>query len=529
MRPRRHVQWLLSSVVVVLMAGCSARFKEQYYVGVYDLAEDGQARPTQFYRFRIEGDAPLFSKTRYEAGWYDAGAVERLFGEIRNERVVKAGQPQQQHDTITSIPIVFVDGTASADKDLKASSASVAAENAQTIKCENIKAVLADRVRIDIGARMIEFSGPITVVLDVSLSNLSGAVTPTTAGEAKLTVSAADQVILSGGAIQLLTGEVKLQNTEWSGQFDELVSEDAFHHLDVKSGTFAISGGQVTRTAGGLRVANARVVASAKSDASMKLATKRGWRLELRQATAKLTDARVTLPDGHYVVHLPEGADFNMLDPEDDNHRRVEAQKEFENAGVQFKAPVASGIERSGIGGAVQEQVTFLTAGTLSVSGGAYSLTTAAAVVEAESKGKRVVLSDAANRSFVHFGPEGVARAVRDDERFVVVMSANPRALINRIRALVNSETARAVVGNAIFAPKLIADTHKISHAGDALAMMKDLAQDFATDVSSEPFTSSTELEVVRDLVASIRSRTIASSDDMISSLGLGAMASPAE
>lgn len=76
---------------VALTSGCSASFSEKYYVGVFEGPGDGseEMRATQFYRFTLSGWSSLFSNTRYEAGWYDADVVERLFGEIRDMPTAK--------------------------------------------------------------------------------------------------------------------------------------------------------------------------------------------------------------------------------------------------------------------------------------------------------------------------------------------------------------------------------------------------------------------------------------------------------
>lgn len=85
-RPRwpSSVSWLLVCCVA-LLASCSTRFQEKYYVGVFERGTSADAEqdgPTQFYRFRLDGWATLFSKTRYEAGWYDASVdhATRQFG-----------------------------------------------------------------------------------------------------------------------------------------------------------------------------------------------------------------------------------------------------------------------------------------------------------------------------------------------------------------------------------------------------------------------------------------------------------------
>lgn len=61
----------------VALTGCNAHFKETYYVGVYE-KRDGRRELAQFYRFRLKGNAFL-SDSRFEAGWFDAVAAERLF------------------------------------------------------------------------------------------------------------------------------------------------------------------------------------------------------------------------------------------------------------------------------------------------------------------------------------------------------------------------------------------------------------------------------------------------------------------
>lgn len=78
---------------LALLAGC-AKFDEYYYVGTIE-----DHHPTQFYRFHLHGSSSL-SKTRYEAGWYDASVVERLFGEIKppdeNSPTTKPAQTKPQ-------------------------------------------------------------------------------------------------------------------------------------------------------------------------------------------------------------------------------------------------------------------------------------------------------------------------------------------------------------------------------------------------------------------------------------------------
>lgn len=86
--------WVAGWTVVLLLGlgGCSTTFSESYYVGVMEgtsggLQEttDDQYPPLQLYRFDLAGSSSLGCKTRFESGFFDAGAVDTLFGEISDK------------------------------------------------------------------------------------------------------------------------------------------------------------------------------------------------------------------------------------------------------------------------------------------------------------------------------------------------------------------------------------------------------------------------------------------------------------
>src|ERR1700728_1672817 len=84
---------LAAALVFLSLAACT-NFSEVYYVGAFDPTSQpsamqagaatqpsGYPLPTQFYRYHISGYS-LWSNTRFEAGLYDAKAVDTLFGDV---------------------------------------------------------------------------------------------------------------------------------------------------------------------------------------------------------------------------------------------------------------------------------------------------------------------------------------------------------------------------------------------------------------------------------------------------------------
>ncbi|MGD8452374.1 MAG: hypothetical protein PVJ57_11195 [Phycisphaerae bacterium] len=109
--------WKLTVAMLSLagLLGCSTAFHERYYVGVYERdatkGSESEGGPAQFYRYTIDGATSLFNKTRYEAGWYDAAVVDKLFGEVRpGSAKVASRQTAGTAPLITDIPLLFAGG-----------------------------------------------------------------------------------------------------------------------------------------------------------------------------------------------------------------------------------------------------------------------------------------------------------------------------------------------------------------------------------------------------------------------------------
>lgn len=78
---RTWVVTVLIALMTMLLGGCVAALKEQYYLA----AHDPDTQSTNYFRITIKGDASL-SSVKFSVGFYDRNAVERLFGETALER-----------------------------------------------------------------------------------------------------------------------------------------------------------------------------------------------------------------------------------------------------------------------------------------------------------------------------------------------------------------------------------------------------------------------------------------------------------
>ncbi|MCZ6652093.1 MAG: hypothetical protein O7D91_03605 [Planctomycetota bacterium] len=532
---------------VVLLASCSTHFKEKYYIGVYERgakAEGHEAGPTQFYRFRLNGWATWLSKTRYEAGWYDASVVDRLFGEIRpkapdpaDELLVDSKAP------IDIIPLLYVPGEVKA---ANADGPTVTGNHVKvdlrgkevTVPLSNLNKIHADRLNVWVEKKNgkttvvvgLEVEGAIEVTYtsdeeDKTLKDLTSGqsvdVTPI-AADSSMECNNVAALDLAGGIIDVTTAKLESKGETWEGINQFAFTRSPYHNFEWLGGKFQILDGKVRPKFHGLEATGSIARFSSVDSNKINITAHSGWLLRLVSAPdnpslLKLgkVSVKAVVPGKDHKARVNKagaksgGSDINLDAAnfkfgEDENRNIFDSEVEKLGEGRNKKPITLSNVtfhfteDKKTVKLAMfageeadsplQVPIPHYRAGTLEVKSGLFQLSTTRAVERAMEDGKTVAYQDPHRQIFIHFGPEGLGSTQRKDERFVIFMSANPRVLVNRIRALVNSERTQNVIATALIAPRLIKEKTKIQEAQLDTAQAKKFADEAKKFVEADEF-----------------------------------------
>lgn len=542
--------------LVGLLCGCSSAFNEKYYVGVFAKPREGPETPTQFYRFRLDGGSSLFCKTKFEAGWYDARAVDTLFGQIRDEKVIPAGPEPAPGEGVTALT--------AAGAIPEGGKTAVQVEGARVqpltgrlpLRLENIASAWAPRLRITVKktkdgytvvairafARVRLTYAKAKIPAALAAEELSVRVRPAGAGST-LSCGNFAELRCCGGRVRIATGDAKLQDDMWRGTCLAGSTESRYGAFQWKGGRFEATCGQATRHQDGvdLRSGYARF-ANLTS-----LSGRTGWLLDLRKAKLDLQGVRasVRVPEKGWLIQ-PQAdsdklgelkkdllgkdheADVNEVIAKLDSRslkvgKTDEVTIELKKKDFQLKpagkevlmrltgdAPPASAetkaaapktkaaAPRTEAAGAETQpappktKAAAVEATVDAVEVEALRVKTASSfIVSSVGCGDGVCGGVAPRRSeeetaYYRFGPEGVAKAQREGERFVIFMVSNPRALTRKIKALLDAGRAREAMTALIHGPRMTKDDDTIAETEAQLAGAAAFAEEMKRQLSSD-------------------------------------------
>lgn len=513
---------LALACVTLLLASCSTQFKERYYVGVY---EEGVGA-AQFYRFRLHGWSSLFSKTRYEAGWYDAAVVDRLFGQIRPKLSTPTGELPSAADTpIDVIPIIHTSGQVSGgDPSIKAENCHVTLHvQPQVVTLEGLDRIEAEGLIVTVVKTGDNNGKPTTELQSLRVAGRIEArygkekyienVKPNPlrhllesqfvdirnhGSDSTITCSSLDALHVSGGVIDLISERLESANGAWTGGTKQAISRSPYHFFAWDGGTFEILDGDVTPAFHGL-VAKGSIAKFQKKDDKNKIEVRAQSGGSLRLRGAKLTLSRVVVR-GSISTAEKQGKLEGLKTLKalkaalgEKGAKRLELKLKALKGGSGEKPITLSKVvlelkdsTMKIVGGELK--IAEYTAHLIKVASGHFQLTTARAVQTATESGKSVVFKDPHRKTFLHFGPEGRGSAQREDERFVIFMSASPRVMVNRIRALVNSKRTQNVIATAMLAPRLVEEQTKLQATKDELGKAQQLAETAKAFIDGDSF-----------------------------------------
>ena len=533
-------------------AGCASNFKENYYFGVWE-DKNGSAnwQPTQFYRFRLNGWSSFGSSTRYEAGWYNAHAVDSLFGTVDPDQApLEAGTANAASQAlVTNIPSVA--------GDFNDSSGTISLTHARfhplfsTLPLtQDFATVTADQVTIIYN---VSDSGTVTI----SAINLSGNVDAIPSDQNKAigmigkdsipfeatpdggtgeflfqaAASTATAPSASSPALQIVAMGGKFDISANSGgggsggtpflfarsvsDYDDLMLSDgtvavtggtttaAGHELSVEGGMCAFTNPTTVRVTKGWSLRGAGIVqvdtASGISAVHFTAASgPGGGRLHLATTTSALQGIEVLSSD----EQGPSSSSFSQ----DGKSKLAKGSYSLVlHHGTLYFGGTSQAASGAIIIGASQAITSFslqnddkqpptpsdlaLTIPKGTVANRQHvSLTLADAVSEANKGGKTVALQGKHHTMFL-FGPEGRTRARQTDRRFVVFMTTDPTVLTSRIQALANSQQAQAALTGALFGNEQAQNSSAISSTVSALSKAQADAKEFKSEATTSTIT----------------------------------------
>ncbi|MBI1851781.1 MAG: hypothetical protein HYR85_15685 [Planctomycetes bacterium] len=550
-RRSRAVSTALVAGIAATFSSCSS-FDEKYYVGVFEGSDSGNqvSGPVQFYRFALKGRTRL-SDTRFEAGWYDATAVNRLFGEISDRpKSMSAGTTGKGGSTGTtkpSEPIPLV----STRIVLKNSPATDGAASATTLQAFHV--ILSQRVRplplplnrlqdVHSAHLRVELSRKKDGVVECNQLFIGGSLNVSSGAgsnawkrridladmepagkDPRLLVKGLSKLSLAGGVLDVVSVDAQFDDGKWTGKNTRAATHSAYHEWNWTGGVFEVHGGSMEYHGGELVTTGsvAEFRRKTEKDPSIDLQATTGWLLRLQNAEIKARGIRIEGKlgsddaakfDNEVIVNeKPPGLAALSLD---------EASRAILDAAVaklKTDAKAPRSIDIPGASLAIYDdptkktgkhsfeivsaddhdnvatlEVSSANADQVDVTSGIAELSTTVAVENA--RGATLVSTGAPPKPeehiFLRFGPEGISLARPEDERFVVFMNSNPKALTDRVKAFVNSRQTQETLYALALGPQVakrqadVEDTREAQRQADLLARRMEAAvtaDDWAT------------------------------------------------
>jgi hypothetical protein len=530
---------IVGAVTVAATTSCSSNFHENYYVGVWEQRREANTtqaghgdyatlKPAQFYRFRLDGWASLFSTTRFESGWFDANAVERLFGEVSANppNTVVSNQQPSSNRSPTPIATIVTSGSASnqdpitlenIDIELGPASRDIAFTSATpsftSLEHANLRATYTPmQGKTPASITSLEITGSADALADSKMlkeqSEIFADIVPA-AGDSQLVVKSVDKLLVRGATLDLNAKDATPSGAGWTGTNVRAVSYSKYHSFAINAGTFNIIGGDTSGTPNQLRAVNAistfdkvkSIEASAGFMLEVSNATiakpdeKDVWRAHFKPANgirlmvfgpsdkiAYKTDYNIqggNAPDLDEALKKPSTSTEPISFDLHDVSLTLLSQVNVKSVSINAKP---SGADSASSPPAVRPDGWTLT--QAKINAGAFELTSAYAVEAAYASHEPTLLS--LGNGFLIFGPEGEAPAQHSNQRLVVFMTANPKVLTDRLRAMVNSQQTQQVFGQMIFGHTMAQQATTTSRATRTLAQAKKSAADLTNALSSQ-------------------------------------------
>ncbi|HEY1683412.1 MAG TPA: hypothetical protein VGG19_01500 [Tepidisphaeraceae bacterium] len=507
--------------LAVLTSGCTT-FKENYYVGMFDPTEHAKAGattratvlsnrdrplPTQLYRYRIDGTS-LLSDTRFEAGLYDARAVDQLFGEVKDNSPSastssSAGNPSAPGNDAA----FYVDfrspppATTQPQPTINVSHAKMAMDispvSVVVSAALNLTSLHANKIIVTVDAKSTLKSVQIVGIDTITCANSTAsplgniaAGTITGAMDWKLP----GVLSIAGGHAVIVSSNAALQNGVWTGtaKFSQVTGSN----LCCTGGNFQIHGGTVHSSlqsveADGslvtfdqppddLQLNGSGVLSIYAVDASVSGST------TFSSMTAKLIDGYldISTKSTDNTKLMIGGKSLADVISENSSWTKDSSTGMLSQtfASTSLNLDAARAVNNAATGGeAIKIAANQLQSDSLVITpgSGAGHLTNAGGEQQSTAITTNTTVTpeaaDPNRHTWTRYGPEGTAVAQTDSERMVVFMSSDPRAITDKISAFVKSQQTQQTVAAILSQPKQHSAADAQARINSALAVADQL------------------------------------------------------
>jgi hypothetical protein len=568
----RRVIWC-TACTCLLLAGCTD-FEESYYVGIYDPPQNPpqgsngaliqpaftsnptRPLPTQFYRYDIGGYS-ILSTTRFEAGLYDAKAVDTLFGEVKQPAATSQPSSPGEAPSTTgamvmadgSVGSVPVSGTSNTTT-LSASNVTITPDPGAGLPNFSLKqlASLDANVSVTVTLKSANGANILNQITSISASKITSAIVSISAnGQQPMQLTEAtaqgqfscgypQSVSFAGGTTTVYSNGGQMGNGSWTGTMNAAQCGPLNDGVQLQGGQFHLYGADAVQSLGiiqldggiGTFVGVTSLVANAQDTRATLFAisslkytppdgtTTKSTTLNLTFASdsgaGNITKSGGTTPPDDITMGAASGqALTDLINQKIAALSKADLTKPLVLDLGQVTLASQSGMQVSATdnGGALSLTVGKIESPFICFSDGTFHLMASpkgpAGIPLGGSVASSGVLTpntDPNRHIFVHFGPEGTSTAQSDSQRMVVFMSSNPEALTSQISALINSQQTQDLLISTVQRPKMVQQQNTIQQAQSDVTMATTNAQAFLDNFKNT--TGSSAKTIVNNFIGSL-------------------------